>query len=181
MDITTFVNITSRAWSLAILANMHRGAAGRQAVLLKATGANRTAFSQSMNHLMELGLVERNPGHGHPLRPEFRLTKLGATVGKIAHHIDEVTEFEDQNLIRRMWTVPILTSLNAMSHFNDIKRNLPAITDRALSHSLRSMEERNWVSRTISHKTRPPRSTYHAINTGEKISQIAGPEVSFTA
>lgn len=30
-----------------------------------------------MDHLIKIGLLERNPGYGHPLRPEFRLTQLG--------------------------------------------------------------------------------------------------------
>jgi len=179
MDIKTFVNITSRAWSLPILASLHTGVAGRQATLLSATGANRTAFAQSMDHLIEIGLLERNPGYGHPLRPEFRLTELGKTAGKIAHQIHNVTNNEDHDLIRRSWTVPILASLHAPSHFNDIKRSLPAITDRALSQSLKSMEGRNWVSRSVSEIARPPRSIYAAINTGGQISQITRPEISF--
>ena len=35
------VNITSKAWALPILSNMHDGVAGRQATLLTATGASR--------------------------------------------------------------------------------------------------------------------------------------------
>lgn len=179
MDIKTFVNITSRAWSLPILSNLHAGIPGRQATLLTATGASRTAFAQSMDHLIRIGLMERNPGHGHPLRPEFRLTPLGIQAAAIAHQIQKVSEIEDQALLRRSWTVPILTSLHTPCHFNDIKRNLATITDRALSQSLRSMEDRNWVRRSVNGSARPPRSIYSAVNTGGKISQVTGPEISF--
>ena len=84
MDIKTLVNTTSRAWTIPILAQLHAGVAGRQAPLLAATGASRTAFAQSMEHLISIGLLERNPGYGHPLRPEFRLTKHGVTAATIA-------------------------------------------------------------------------------------------------
>lgn len=84
MDIKFLVNVTSRAWALPILAGLHDGVPGRQAPLLTATGASRTAFAQSMDHLIGIGLLERNPGHGHPLRPEFRLTKQGAGVAELA-------------------------------------------------------------------------------------------------
>lgn len=173
MDIKSFVNMTSRAWSLPILSNLHAGIAGRQAPLLIATGANRTAFAQSMDHLIEIGLLERNPGHGHPLRPEFRLTQRGIGAAALAHQIQNASALKDQDLLRRTWTLPILSSLQKPSHFIDIKRALPKITDRALSQSLKSMEERDWVRRSVNQSARPPRSIYAAINAGEHISGIA--------
>lgn len=178
MDIISFVNITSKAWALPILSSMYTGIAGRQAPLLAATGASRTAFAQSMEHLIRIGLLERNPGHGHPLRPEFRLTQQGKTAAAIAARIHQITQDEDRDLLRRSWTLPVLTTLLRPSHFGDIKRNLQTITDRALSQSLKSMEVRNWVHRRIDETARPPRSVYHAINTGGVISQITGPEIS---
>ncbi len=179
MDIEAFVNITSRAWALPILSNLDAGVAGRQAPLLAATGASRTAFAQSMDHLIELGLLERNPGYGHPLRPEFRLTKSGIAAAAIASRIQRVATKEDQDLLRRSWTLPVLTSLYTPSHFSDIKRNLQTITDRALSQSLKSMEARNWVCRRVDGAARPPRPLYCAVNTGRAISQVAAPEISF--
>lgn len=179
MYIKLFVNITSRAWALPILSNMHDGIAGRQAPLLAATGASRATLAQSMDHLIKIGLLERNPGYGHPLRPEFRLTELGITAAAIANKIQSVSTDEDQDLLRRSWTLPVLTSLYTPSHFNDIKRNLQTITDRALSQSLKSMEVRNWVSRSVDETARPPRSIYSAVNTGEKVSKITAPEISF--
>ena len=179
MDIGTFVNITSRAWALPILSNLHAGIAGRQAPLLAATGASRTAFAQSMDHLIAMGLIERNPGFGHPLRPEFRLTQMGITVAAIASKIRGVSTEGDQDLLRRSWTLPVLTSLHTPSHFSDIKRSLRTITDRALSQSLKSMEARNWVCRSVDAAARPPRSIYCAVNTGGLISQVTAPEITF--
>lgn len=179
MDIKLFVNITSRAWALPILAKMHEGVAGRQTTLLGATGASRTAFAQSMGHLIEIGLLERNPGHGHPLRPEFRLTSVGVSAAALASTIQAVTGRYDQDLLRRAWTLPVLTTLHRANHFNDIRRSLSPITDRALSQSLRVMEERNWVSRDVNNAARPPRSIYSAVNVGGVISNITGAEVHF--
>ncbi|UWQ50824.1 winged helix-turn-helix transcriptional regulator [Leisingera caerulea] len=179
MDIVMFVNVTSKAWAMPILSCLHSGVAGRQAPLLAATGAGRTAFAQSMDHLIEIGLIERNPGYGHPLRPEFRLTQSGISAAAIAHKIYDVSAKEDQPLLRRSWTLPILTSLRTPSHFSGIKRNLPAITDRALSQSLKSMESKNWVCRSVDGAARPPRSIYCAVNTGGLISQLIAPEIGF--
>ncbi|WP_417671989.1 winged helix-turn-helix transcriptional regulator [Roseibium sp.] len=179
MDIATFVNLTSRAWALPILSCLHDGVPGRQAPLLSAIGASRTAFAQSMEHLIRSGFLERNPGHGHPLRPEFRLTPAGKDAAAMAHKIQTVAAIDDLILLRRSWTLPVLTSLHQPKQFTEIRRNLTTITDRALSQSLKSMEDRNWVQRRVIDEVRPPRPIYSAINLGSAISQITGPQVSF--
>lgn len=173
MDIGLIVNITSRAWALPILASFHAGVPGRQARLLAATGASRTAFGQSLEHLLAIGLVERNPGHGHPLRPEFRLTPMGQQVAAIAYKIHNLTEEDERPLLRKTWTLPVLASLYYPRYFNEIGRAVGSITDRALSHSLQSMEARCWVRRNIDEEARPPRPVYSAINTGETICRAA--------
>ncbi|MEH6631183.1 MAG: winged helix-turn-helix transcriptional regulator [Halopseudomonas aestusnigri] len=172
MDINIFVNITSRAWALPILAKLHSGIPGRQASLLIATGASRSAFTQSMEHLIMIGLLERNPGYGHPLRPEFRLTPVGQTAAVIANKILDVSEEEEQDLLRRSWTLPVLATLQKPSQFSEIKRNLLTISDRALSQSLQRMEDRSWVHRRVDNAARPPMPLYYPINTGAMISNV---------
>ncbi len=172
MDINLLVNISARAWAIPILAQLHAGVAGRQAPLLAATGASRTAFSQSMGHLIDLGLLERNPGHGHPLRPEFRLTALGIAAAKIAHNVHKTTSPDDRVLLRRSWTLPILATLHRPRPFGEIRQTLGPITDRALSQSLRSMEAHDWVDRRVDETSRPPKPMYCAINRGTEINQV---------
>ena len=97
----------------------------------------------------------------------------------MAHKIERVSGDENRDLLRRSWTLPVLASLHSPSHFNDIKRNLITVTDRALSQSLKSMEDRHWVSRRVDGAARPPRPTYSAVNAGKLISSIAAPVISF--
>lgn len=172
MDIKSLVNITSRAWSLKILALMASGVAGRQAPLLAATGASRTSFAASLDHLVKLGLLERNPGHGHPLRPEFRLTPAGALAAETANKIIASVPNDDEFvLVQRSWTVPILALTAAPQRFSTIRSNLVPITDRALSKSLFTLEERDWLRRDIETSQRAPRPIYRAVNAGKRISQ----------
>ena len=180
MYIDAFVNITSKAWAIPILSNLHIGIAGRQAPLLAATGASRGAFAQSLGHLISIGLIERNPGYGHPLRPEFRLTPIGTSAAAMAHKIHGLALDDGQDLLRRSWTLPVLTAIHTPSHFNHIKRNLQTITDRALSQSLKTMEARDWVRRSVDETTRPPRPIYCAVNTGGAISRVTASEIIFT-
>ena len=171
MDIPALVKLTSRAWTLDILALLHGGVAGRQAALLSASGAPRGALRQSLMHLIEMGLLERNPGHGHPLRPEYRLTCRGAEIAKIAAAIaGAVPDKTEHPLLRRAWTVPILAVTAKPRRYSQIKTELRAISDRALSLSLDQLCKRQWLDREIDMSHRLPRPVYQAANAGVDIS-----------
>ena len=180
MDIDTLVKVTSRAWSLNILALMHAGTPGRQASLLSASGAGRTAFIQSLGHLVDLGLLERNPGHGHPLRPEYRLTPKGLGVAAIADRIKSaVPRHCERALLRRAWTIPVLVVSQEPRYFTEIKNELVSITDRALSQSLKQLQAQHWIRRRIDADIRPPRPLYQVANAGARVSQaVSGHSVS---
>lgn len=171
--------MTSKAWSVSILAAFHEGVPGRQAPLLTATGAGRTSFAQSLNHLIEIGLAERNPGYGHPLRPEFRLTEEGVTAAKLAHQIQLAGQEDGASLLRRSWTVPILATLQEPLHFGGIKTGLVKITDRALSQSLKLMGTANWIAREVSDEMWPPRPIYRPVNAGEAIADVIASQITF--
>lgn len=175
MDINLLVKISARAWSLPILAALHRGVPGRQAALLAVTQASRTAFGQSLKHLIELDLLERNPGHGHPLRPEYRLTPMGIKAAAMADEIEAASPQTAQNtLLRRAWTLPILAVSIQPKFFSEIKSDLPAITDRALSQSLKSLQGAKWLERRVNADVHPPRPQYQAANAGASISRAVG-------
>lgn len=175
MDIALLVKLTSRAWALDILAQMHAGVPGRQAALLSATGAGRTAFAASLQHLMVLGLVERNPGHGHPIRPEFLLTKEGERAAEVAYRIlRQVPDVSQVGILRKSWSLPVLALAQQPQRFSGLKAGLGAITDRALSASLQRLEAQEWVAREIDLSQRVPFPVYLAVNAGQEISRIVG-------
>ncbi|MCP4305424.1 MAG: helix-turn-helix transcriptional regulator [bacterium] len=80
---------------------------------------------------------------------------------------------QDQAMLRRVGTAPILALLRKPNHFNEIKRRLPMITDRAMSQSLKSMEDHDWVRRDVDAGVRPPRPLYRAGNLGGRIGRAA--------
>lgn len=166
------VKLTSRAWSLDILALLHAGVSGRQAPLLAATSASRTSFTSSLDHLVQLGLLERNPGHGHPLRPEFRLTPKGVDAAETASRIVQAVPDDGEfALLRLSWTVPVLALTDTPRRFSAIKTRLAQITDRALSTSLHQLEARRWLRRDIDTSERVPYPTYLAVNRGFQINR----------
>lgn len=172
MDIRSLVKLTSRAWSLNILALLHQGVPGRQAPLLAATSASRTSFASSLEHLVQTRLLERNPGHGHPLRPEFRLTEKGVTAARIASRlVTAVPDDREFALLRRSWTVPILALTDMPQRFSVLRSELEPITDRALSASLHHLEAQDWIRRDIDTASRVPFPTYLAANKGLEINR----------
>ncbi|MGJ8529012.1 winged helix-turn-helix transcriptional regulator [Maritalea sp.] len=155
-----------------ILALLHAGTPGRQAPLLSKSGASRTAFAQSLSHLVDLGLLERNPGHGHPLRPEYRLTPKGVEIAAVAGKINAaVTEQAHGPILRRTWSVPVLAASYKPRYFGEIKNELVSVTDRALSQSLQQLQKSRWLVRNIDTSKNPPRPIYQAANQGFEIAQ----------
>ncbi len=175
MDIEALVNLTARAWSLDILAHLNRGVPGRQAPLIAATGAGRTAFGDSLAHLMALGLLERNPGHGHPLRPEFRLTSEGVRLAAMADQVLATAEESgSMALLRKRWTLPVLSVTRKPRRFSEVRQALRPVTDRALSQSLVRLEDVAWIRRDVDLSSRPMRPRYATIGTGAAISASIG-------
>jgi len=176
MDIDDLVKITARAWALPILARLGSGTPGRQAPLIAATGAGRTAFGQSLDHLIELGLVERNPGHGHPLRPEYRLTARGRALAPIAARIAAAAPApEDQALLRQAWSLPVLAACATPQPFGAIAARLAPVTDRALSLALKRLERHGWLRRVTDTAQHPPRPFYTAQGQGAAIAALIAP------
>lgn len=175
MDTKTLVKLTSRAWSLDILALMHSGVPGRQAALVSASGAGRTALVQSLRHLIDIGLLERNPGHGHPLRPEYRLTSGGVEAAIVADRVKKTApEPASRSLLRRAWTVPVLAVSREPLYFTDIKFELESISDRALSQTLKQLLAHDWLKRTVDPEVIPSRPLYRAAAVGARISRAIG-------
>lgn len=173
MDITDLVKLTSRAWSLDILAALHLGTPGRQAALIAATGARRTALSQSLTHLIDTGVIERNPGHGHPLRPEYRLTAPGIKAAALAHRIlDTLKNDAGMGLVRRTWTLPLISVTGRPMAFSAMRARLAPITDRSLSQNLKSLTDARWITRDVATDLTPPRPYYRAVNTGARLNDL---------
>ena len=138
MDITLLVNVTARAWSLDILARIAEGTPCRQAPLIAATGAGRTAFAASLSHLTSLGLLERNPGHGHPLRPEFRLTQDGERIAPIAARIvGTVRNRPEAPLLRRQ---AAFTATTVAEHFRATGRQVLLLLDSVTRFAMAQRE-----------------------------------------
>lgn len=170
MDKHKLVNLCSRTWSLTALGLMGNGISPRVSPLAAAAGCGRTSMGASVEHLVQLGLLERNPGHGHPLRPEYRLTYEGESLADWASQLTSFTRSEsDKVLLRHKWCLPLISCLPEEKRYSDIRRALVPVTDRALSHCLSHLTESAWVKRNVSNSVSPPAVTYRPMRFGQKI------------
>lgn len=176
--------LVHRRWCLPTLAELHRadvsstggsGAGGAKFVTLcHRLDANQGAVRQSLDHLIELGLVRRNPGHGHPLRPEYILTRKGAKLAPCCARVDDVlAAMQLREVCLRRWSLPSLAVVGELSpaRFTDIAERLEGVTDRALALSLRGLADSELVARLVADAT-PVRIEYALGPAGARVSPL---------
>ena len=150
---------------------MHSAGPGiRLVVAANQLQVNRVSLRQSLDALMDLQLVMKNPGYGHPLRPEYVLTEAGKRLAETCHQYARTVGSSE--VFYRKWTsLVLLTIYQGSLHFNDIRTALE-ITPRALTLALRSLEEEKLVKRVVEDGY-PPRTSYHLFARAEKIARRA--------
>jgi DNA-binding HxlR family transcriptional regulator len=105
--------------------------------------------------------VRRNPGYGHPLRPEYLPTELGSRLGRAARPLLVAVRRQGlEELAGRKWTMPVLLAVaDGAARFSEIKAVLGSVTDRALAQALRELIAGGLVRRRVL-DTHPPASRY---------------------
>src|SRR5947207_13068422 len=71
---TTAIRLFHHRWAVPVLAELRRERGSRFVTLANRIGVTRDSLRRTLSALIDDGLVERNPGYGHPLRPEYVLT-----------------------------------------------------------------------------------------------------------
>jgi len=157
-----------------VLARLWERKGDRFAALWRGLGASPGAISDALDALIALGLVMRNPGYGHPLRPEYVLAAGADETGRMAHALDaRISDGPIAQVLRDKWSVPILAALTVgEQRYGALRRLLTGITDRALSASLRALEAEGLVVRTIA-PTYPPSAGYGSTAIGREIGAAA--------
>jgi|TARA_Y100000310_G_scaffold344084_1_gene455027 DNA-binding HxlR family transcriptional regulator len=141
----------------------------RFVVLVNHLGISRDSLTTSLNSLLELELIQRNPGYGHPLRPEYILTGAGKGVAKACHRYLQAEPRSDT--MTRKWTAPILlVCRDGRARFNEI-RALLGITPRALTQSFKQLENEKLVNRIVD-PGYPPSTSYQLSRRGAKLARM---------
>jgi DNA-binding HxlR family transcriptional regulator len=130
-------------------------------------GVGRASLRRALDALIELGYAAPNPGYGHPLRPEYRITRAGSDA---AAFVRRAVQSSERDTLLRKWSVPVLVELREPRRFSELRAALPAVTPRALALALRDLERARLVRREVL-PTRPPSTVYRATPRGAALSR----------
>lgn len=151
-----------RRWCVPILARLHADGGCKFVTLTHTLKAQPTAVRDALDHLISIGLVRRNSGYGHPLRPEYLMTRKGEALAPAAANLDErLIALDLRELGLRRWTLPVLGAVGALqpARFVALSTALGDITPRALSLSLRDLGGAHLLTREVVDE-HPPRTEY---------------------
>lgn len=133
--------LSSGRWLIGILAITAEQGGSRFSVLARRLSMSNSVLSRSIDRLEQLGLIARNAGHGHPLRPEYILTERGRNLGDWARTVvNEQKRLEIPARTLGRWSLPVLAQLHqAPKRFSALQRELSPVTPRALSLELSAL------------------------------------------
>ena len=161
------IQLGSHRWLVPLLADLaaHKGA--RFVELIHRLELSRDSCARTLEAATAIGWVQRNPGHGHPLRPEYILTESGAAVAARAATISEAqSEIGLPPGAATRWGLPLIVGIGAgHDRFNALSRLLIPATPRALSQGLTALGKHGLVTREIL-DMRPPASRYDLTKRG---------------
>jgi DNA-binding HxlR family transcriptional regulator len=156
-DAGRLAGLFHHGWSAAVLADIHLAGGAKVVTLVARLGAPRDSVRRTLEALARRRLVRRNPGYGHPMRPEWVLTEAGRRLGPACDaFVRGVRRAGAESLSRRKWAVPVLLGLlRGSERFSELGAALPRVTARALAITLRDLEAAGLVERRVL-EGRPP-------------------------
>jgi DNA-binding HxlR family transcriptional regulator len=168
VSITDLIAIFHHRWSAPVLAELLRQKGSRFAALVGILGVGRESLRRTLDSLLELGLVARNPGYGHPLRPEYVLTRRGEDAARCC---TKLLAAVDEDVLLRKWSLPVLAALTQPARFSELRTALPGVTPRALALALKDLQAAELVERRVE-DAYPPRAVYSATTPGRRLQRI---------
>jgi DNA-binding HxlR family transcriptional regulator len=165
------VELFHHRWAVPMLAEMHRCGGVRFVQFVNGMGIPRDTVRRTLEVMVRWRLVKRNPGYGHPLRPEYILTRRGARVGSVcADLMAVIRRLGIQDEAQHKWTMPVLYRLGNSARgqrFSQLEESLPGVTPRALAMALKEMKGVGLIERRVV-DTYPPSSLYQLAPKGRR-------------
>jgi len=152
-------------WAAPALALLAERGGARFVELQRGLDVGGESLRRALDTLIELGYITRNPGYGHPLRPEYVPTPGAAAAADVANRV--LAARNPETLLRK-WSVPVLAELGDERRFSELRAALPGVTARALALALQDLEAARLVEREV-RPTRPPSTVYRTTTRGARV------------
>jgi DNA-binding HxlR family transcriptional regulator len=163
--------LTAGRWLVPLMAHLGDTDGSRFAVMLAGLGLSRGMLSAGLAQLQEAGWIRRNPGHGHPLRPEYVLTESGAPIAAFCSRVMAQRArlgLGSSELPR--WSLPVIGRLDReRARFSGLLAQLAPVTPRALSLTLKRMLAVELVERRLEDGF-PPSTLYGLTGRGRRLA-----------
>jgi DNA-binding HxlR family transcriptional regulator len=146
--VSTLSRLSHHRWTLPVVVEIDRTRGSRFATLTGRLGVSGESLRRTLTWLQEEGLVARNPGHGHPLRPEYVLTASGTRIAPPSRAVLEALGDHEAVGLKK-WSLPVLAELDQPRRFSELRARLPDATARALTMALKELAAVGLVRRTV--------------------------------
>lgn len=167
MSTEDLIELFHHRWAPPAVALLGERGGARFVELQRRLGVGRESLKRALEALQAQGLVRRNPGYGHPLRPEYAPTAAGRTAARLARR---VLASGDESLLLHKWPVPVLHELGDGRRFSELHAGLKTATPRALALALQELERAELVRREV-RPTRPPSTVYRPTPSGRRVQR----------
>jgi len=170
LDLSHLVSLVHHRWNIMVVAELYRLSGAKFITLVNRLDASRGSLSAALEHLIELGFVIKNTGHGHPMRPEYLLTAQGLAIGEECLTLVRIlTRRNELDLAFRKWTLPLVVAIGkSRLRFNEVRASLGDATPRAIATGLRSLLQYGWLDRSLIDEF-PPTAGYELTARGRRI------------
>ena len=175
VNLSRLTSLVHHRWNILVIAELYRLSGAKFISLVNGLGASRGSLKAALDHLIDLGFVERATGHGHPMRPEYLLTAEGLEIGDECLALVRILKRRNElNLAFMKWTLPLVVAIgDRTSRFNELRRSLSDATPRAITMGLKSLINHGWASRNLIDDF-PPTAGYRLRSKGQRILVPAG-------
>jgi DNA-binding HxlR family transcriptional regulator len=172
--VSSLLSLVHHRWSVPILAELERARGARFVTLAHRLGLSRESLTRTLTALVDAGLVARNPGYGHPLRPEYVLSPLGSSVAPACSQLLQALRrigLEEAGL--KKWSMPVVLALAGRKpkRFSELQASLPGVTGRALTFALKDLTGAGLVERTVTDDF-PPATVYRLTPRARELPSI---------
>jgi DNA-binding HxlR family transcriptional regulator len=118
---------------------------------MHALGVGRDSLRRALDELVDLRLIVRNPGYGHPLRPEYLVLPAAAVLlPACVDLMEELDHLRATETGLKKWSMPVVHALGGEpQRFSELRAALPEITARALTLALKDLVAAGLVERTV--------------------------------